>query len=197
MEEKKISERESLHLINRMIYEAQGYYYENGFSALVYGFSILICSLMTYMIEDGIAVFPFNPFYLLIPVFFIQAWIQYKQDKQKKAKTFTDEVTGYVWVGFFLCAIISFSAFFAGLGYIVVTIILFLTGFACFLTGMIAKFRYHVISSVICLLLAACSFFILNKNSYLLLAAVAVMVWVVPGFILRAKFKAIQKEKKN
>ncbi|MBS1607847.1 MAG: hypothetical protein JSS70_03520 [Bacteroidetes bacterium] len=197
MEEKQITEKESLQLISKMIYEAKGYYYENGVSALVYGFSILICSLLSFfMVEKNIR-FPFNPFYILIPVFFVQGWIQNRQDKKKKAKTFTDETIDYVWIGFFLSCIASLSALFAGIGYIVISIILILTGFASLLTGLIAKFHYHIVSAVICLVLAAISFFLQNQNSYLLLAITAVMIWIIPGFILRSAFKKVLEEEKN
>src|ERR1044072_990473 len=102
MEEKELSGEESFKLINRMIYEAKGYFYESGISALVYGFSILICTALTYFDDKKIISFPFAPFYLMIPVFFIQAYIQLKENKKKKAKTFTDEAIDFVWSGFFL-----------------------------------------------------------------------------------------------
>ena len=190
--EKRLTGEESLRLINRMIYEAKGYFYESGIGALVYGFSTLLCSLLTWAVDVKIITFPFAPFYLLVPVFFVQTLIQIRENKKKKAKTFTDEAIDYVWIGFFLSAIATFSANFAGITYMIITIILFLTGFATFLTGMIAKFKYHKISGVICLLFASVSFFLQNSGIYLLLALTAVMVWIIPGFILNATFKKQQ-----
>lgn len=197
MEEKEMTGQESFQLINRMIYEAKGYYYENGLSALVYGFSALICSVLSFIMVKGIIRFPFHPFYIWIPLFFIQSWIHYSQDKKKQAKTFTDEAIDHVWTGFFLSSIVSLSALFAGLGYLVISIILFLNAFATFLTGMITKFRYLIVTSVVVLLLAAGSFFMLNENIYLLLAVAAIMVWIIPGFMLRAMFKSVRKNEKE
>ncbi|MEJ7683805.1 MAG: hypothetical protein WKG06_39285 [Segetibacter sp.] len=57
---------------------------------------------------------------------------------------------------------------------------------------MVAKFNYHKVSGVICLLLACVSFFMQNADIYLLLAVTAVMVWIIPGFILNATFKKQQ-----
>lgn len=195
MQEKQLSERESLELINRMIHEAKGYFYESGIAALVYGFTILVCCILTYLMEKKFITFPFHPFYILVPVFLVQAWIQYKQEKKKKAKTFTDEAIDYVWIGFFLSSIAAFCANFAGLGYITITIILFLSAFAAFLTGMIAKFRYYIICSFICWIIAVISFFILKPEIYLLLAAAAILVWIIPGFMLNATFKKLQHGK--
>lgn len=99
--EKELTSEESLKLINRMIYEAKGYFYESGIGALVWGFSILLCSLLTYALDVKMISFPFAPFYLLVPVFFVQSWIQIRENKKKKARTSTDEAIDYVWTGFF------------------------------------------------------------------------------------------------
>ena len=189
MEEKQLSNEESLKLINRMIYEAKGYFYESGISGLVYGFSITICSLLTYFREKEMLAFQFDPFYLMTPIFFLQGWIQYKEEKKKKAKTYIDESIDYVWLGYFLSVFAALCGNFANAGYIIITIILFLTAFAAFLTGMLTKFRYHVICGIISMLIAIVSFFMQDVDIYLLLAIMAVMVWLIPGFILRAHFK--------
>lgn len=191
-QEKQFTEQESLQLISRTIYEAKGYFYESGIVAIVYGFSVLICSILTYLMEKGIITFPFHPFYLFIPVFFVQSVIQYKEEKKKKAKTFTDEAIDFVWMGFFLSVLVSFTAIFAGIYYMPISIILLLSGFATFLTGMLSKFRYHTVCAFICWALTAVSFFMQNENIYLLLAASSVFVWFIPGFILNAFFKKQQ-----
>ncbi len=189
MEEKNLSGEESLKLINRMIYQAKGYFFESGLSGIVYGISILICTILVYFFEKGTIDFPFNPFYLMIPVFFVQGFIQYKEEKKKRVKTFTDEAIDHVWTGFFLATFAALCGNFANAGYIVVTIILFLTAFAVFITGLLSKFRYNVFCGIICLLIAIFSFFIQNVNIYLLLATDAILVWLIPGIILRIHFK--------
>src|SRR5881275_3257972 len=105
MSEKQFTEQESLRLISRMIHEAKGYYYESGIGGFIYGFSIVICSLLSYFRDEDVIRFPFQPFYLLIPIFFIQAWLQMQEARKKKAKTFTDEAVDYVWMGFFISAL--------------------------------------------------------------------------------------------
>jgi hypothetical protein len=191
-DEKQLSGEESLKLIAKTIYEAQGYFYESGTRALVYGFSILACALLTYLREKSLIDFPFNPFYIIIPIFFIQGWLQVKEEKKKKAKTFTDQAIDYVWTGFNISALAAWCANFVGLEYISIMIILYLAAFATFLTGVIAKFTYDIICGFICWALAIFSVFTLNPFIYLLLGVVAVIVFVIPGFILRATFKKQQ-----
>ncbi len=190
--EKQLTEKESLKLISRTIYQAKGYFYETGISGIIYGFSILICSVLTYLTEKAVISFPFHPFYLFIPVFFVQSFVQLREEKKKKAKTFTDEAIDFVWTGFFLSVLVAFTAVFAGINYMAISIILILTGLATFLTGMLSKFRYHIICSFVCWLLASVSFFVQDARIYLLLAVTALIVWIIPGFILNAVFKKQQ-----
>jgi len=191
-EEKKLSGEESLQLINRMIHEAKGYFHENGLGALVYGFTTIACCVLTYMRDVGTIHFPFHPFYIMLPVFVWQGFIQYKQDKQKIAKTFTDEAIDFVWMGFFIAALAALCAGFAGIKYIQISFVIILAGMASFLTGMLSKFRYLIICSFVCWAVGIISFFVLNPIIYLMLAFVSVLVWVVPGFILNAYFKKQQ-----
>ena len=109
-----------------------------------------------------------------------------QEEKKKKVKTFTDETIDYIWMGYFLAVIIAAS--FAGVTYKSVTVFLFLNGYASFITGMIAKFTYHKITGVLCLLIAAYSFYQQDESIFLLLALVAILVWIIPSFILRAHF---------
>jgi len=191
-EENQLSGEESLHLINRMIHEAKGYFHESGIGALIYGFTTVVCCVLAWLRETDAIHFPFHPFYIMLPVFVWQAIIQYRQDKQKQAKTFTDEAIDFVWMGFFISSLVAFCAGFAGIKYIPITVVILLAGFASFITGMLAKFRYLIICSFACWAVGIISFFVLNPAIYLLLAAVGILIWVVPGFILNAYFKKQQ-----
>lgn len=190
-EEKQLTEQESIQLISRMIQEARNYFYESGVSGLIYGFSVLICSLLKYFTAEKIISFPFDPYYLLVPVFVIQLWMQSKEESKKKVKTFTDEVINYIWAGYFFSVIASLAGLFAGVGSIIITIILFLTGFASFVTGAVAKFHYHIYCALLCWALAVISLFLNDATIYLLLGIAAIFVWIVSGLILRAKFKSL------
>ncbi len=191
MEEKQLSGEESLKLINSMIYEAKGYFYESGLGGIIYGISIFVCCVLAWLFEKGTLHFPFHPLFLMTPVFFIQGWVQYKEEKKKKAKTYTDEAIDYVWLGYFLSVFAVLCGNFANAGYIIVTIVLFLTAFACFVTGMLAKFRYHIVCGLVCIFIAIASFFVQDANIYLIMSAMSIMVWLIPGFISRAHFKKV------
>lgn len=191
-QEEQLSGEESLKLINRMIHEAKGYFHETGIGALVYGGTSVICCVLSYMREAGMIGFPFHPLYFMMPVFVVQGIIQAREEKQKKAKTFTDEAIDFVWTGFFIATLAAMCAGFAGIQYIQFSFVIILAGLASFLTGMLSKFRYLIICSFICWITGIVSFFLKNANIYLLLAGVAILIWVVPGFILNSYFKKQQ-----
>lgn len=189
MEEKQLTEKESLLLISRMIHEGQHYFQESGAGSLVGGFGLVLCSLLAFARDKGWA-FPFNPFYLLLPVFLLQLFLSRQQEQKKTAKTFTDEAIDYLWIGFFVSVFtVIVAGTIAGAGYVSVSISLFLFAFAAFCTGLLAKFRYLIVAASLCFLLAAFSLFLLNAFSYLLLAATAILVWIVPGFLMNAYLK--------
>ncbi|HVX48542.1 MAG TPA: hypothetical protein VHB48_00240 [Chitinophagaceae bacterium] len=191
-EEKELTGEESLKLISRMINEARGYFYESGLGALVYGFAAVICCILSYFSETGKINFPFHPFYLMAPVFVLQGFIQYREEKKKKAKTFTDEAIDYVWTGFFIAILAAMCAGFAGIHYVQISFVIILAGLASFLTGTLSKMRYLVVCSFVCWAAGIFSFFLQNPNIYLVLAFVAALIWIVPGFILNAYFKKQQ-----
>lgn len=191
MKEENLSEQESLELINRMIHEGKNYFDESGTGPLIGGFSVLICSLLAYLSSKGWH-FPFHPFYLLIPAFILQTYFWKKTEQQKKAKTFTDEAIDRVWGGFYIsAAIVVVAGILSGIEYIIIPVCLFLSALAAFCTGMMAKFRYHIFTAVACWCLAAASLFFLNENSYLLLAVAAIIVWIIPGFMMNAYLKKL------
>jgi len=87
-EEKQLSGEESIKLITHMIYEAKGYFYESGMTALLYGFSFLICGVLTYLLEKHLISLPFQPFYLIVPVFFCAGMAAVQRRKKEKSENF-------------------------------------------------------------------------------------------------------------
>src|SRR5689334_19215615 len=114
MQEKQLSEKDSLHLINQMMHEAKNYYYETGLGGLLSGFGVLVCSILTYLMEKDLISFPFQPFYIMVLIFLVQAFLYNKEEKRKKAKTVTDSVIDFLWLGFYLAVIASLCGLFAG-----------------------------------------------------------------------------------
>jgi hypothetical protein len=199
MEEKQLSGEESLRLITRMISQAKNYYYESGLSALLWGFTNLICFILAYL-EDTVKGFnlPFNPFYLMGITFILQFYYDRKEAKFKGTKSYLDEVHTYVWVAFGICVLIlTIVGAIANIGYIVLPLLLLFFGMPTFISGCISKFKPFIIGGIFCWILSIIAFLYKSEESLLLVAAGAGVAWIIPGFILRARFYKNIANRKN
>lgn len=190
MKEKSLSEKESLQLIAGMISQAKNHYYESGLGALLWGFTNVICFALAWL-DAAVESFkmPFNPFFLMIITFVLQFFFQRREKKYKDVVTYKDEAHKYVWLAFGISVlIITIAGGFAGIGYIVLPLLLLLFGIPTFISGCINKFLPFIIGGITCWILCIIAFFYKSYNTYLLVALGATIAWIIPGFILRAKF---------
>ena len=190
MEEKPLSEKESLQLITKMISQAKNNYYESGLGALLWGFTNFICFVLVYLKEDTDWVnIPFNPFYLMFITFVLQFYFDRREKKYKQTVTFKNEMCQYVWISFGISVLIlTIAGGFANIGYIVLPLLLLLFGIPTFITGLINKFSAFTIGGISCWIFCIIALFYQTDFTYLLVAASAGLAWIVPGFILRARF---------
>lgn len=190
MENKVLSEKESLALISEMINKAKGHYYESGSSALLWGFSNIVCFTLSYLMAtvDGFN-FPFNPFYLMIITGILQIYFHRRDRKIKISVSYTDEAHSYVWIAFGISIVVlTVAGGRADIGYIVMPLLLLLFAIPTFISGCIKKFKPLIFGAFVCWILSAVCFFYRTNEVYLLVACGALFAWVIPGFILRNRF---------
>ena len=198
MEDQSLSDKESLQLISSMISQAKNHYYESGLGALLWGFTNLVCFVLAWLDVsiDGFHM-PFNPFYLMIITFILQFYFDKREKKFKNAITYNDEVHKYVWLAFGISVfILTIAGGYANIGYVVLPLLLLLFGIPTFISGCINKFSPFIVGGITCWILCIISFFYRSYNTYLFVALGAGISWIIPGFILRARFyKNIAKRK--
>ncbi len=190
MEDKSLSEKESLQLIAGMISQAKNHYYESGLGALLWGFTNLICFALVW-IDVSVEGFkmPFNPFYLMIITFILQFYFDRKEKKYKNAITYKDETHKYVWLAFGISVfILTIAGGYTNIGYVVLPMLLLLFGIPTFISGCINKFNPFITGGIVCWVFSIVAFLHQSNQSFLLVAAGAFVAWIIPGFILRAKF---------
>ena len=190
MEEKILTEKESLELISGMISKAKNHYYESGNSALLWGFANVICFTLAYFQESSVGLkLPFNPFWLMIVAALFQVYFSWKERASKSTVTFKDEAHYYVWFAFGISIfILTVAGGFSGIGYIVLPMLLLLFGIPTFISGSIKKFPPLIIGGIICWCLSVVSFFFQENEVFLFVALGAFCAWVIPGFILRKNY---------
>lgn len=191
MNDKDLSHSESFEIINKMINQAKNNYYESGMGALLWGFTNIICFTLAYF-DYTIKGFdlPFNPFLLMIITATLQFYFDRKENRLKHVTTYLDQAHKYVWMAFAVSVlIVSIAGGIGELNYYALPVLLTLFAIPTFITGAINKFKPLIIGSIVCWLLSIIAFLHRSDLSFLFVAAGAFAAWVIPGFILRARFK--------
>jgi hypothetical protein len=192
MEQPEFSTRDSLQLIESMINKAQNRFSENGHLYLLWGWVVLICSITSFVaiyFYDNAKSIMFV-WMLTIPTVIYQMIYLARVKKNTAVRTYTDEINSYVWMVFvimgFLVGIIVGRS---GHPELFNPFVLMLYGMPTFLSGVILKFMPLRIGAVCCWVLALISVLIPYQFSFLLLAVAVITTWIVPGYLLRSRFK--------
>ncbi|TAH07000.1 MAG: hypothetical protein EAZ13_07655 [Sphingobacteriia bacterium] len=190
--EENFSAQHSLQLIENMINKAQNRMSDNGTLYLLWGWVVLICSSGQYLLMQFFASSKTGYIWLLtIIAGLVQIIYLSKQKKGAVVKTYTDEIINYIWVSFGICmGIATFIMTNLGSWVVLYSFVLLFYGVPTFLSGIAMRFKPLVIGGIICWCLSIISTFIQQKEILLLLSIAVLSAWIIPGYLLRKKFKS-------
>ena len=189
MEDKPLSHEDSLKLINSVISNAKGYFYESGMGALIWGFTNVICFVLDYLEVKDIINLPFSPYFLMAIAFILQFYFGRKEKRLREVSTYADNSSKFVWIAFATSVFtLTIAGGFGKIGYVVLPVLLLLFAIPTFVTGCLHRFNPFIAGGIICWLLSCIAFLYKSDETILLVAAGAFFAWVVPGFILRQKY---------
>lgn len=194
MQEEHITGNEGLAIIEAMINKAKNRFSENGFLYLLWGWVIFACSIAQFMLLN---VFHYERHYLVWMLTWVAVIIQifylYRRKRRKTVRTYTDDIIGYVWITFVILMVL--------MGFLVSrtlddqhfmfldVVFLALYGMPTFLSGIILKFRALVIGGICCWVLSAVATVVQSEYQLLFLAAGVITAWIIPGYLLRARYR--------
>ena len=113
-----------------------------------------------------------------------------KSKKFRKAKTYTRDINRVVWIVFFICLMLAIFICISYKRYELINpFLLVLYGMPTFLSGIIIKFKALIIGGIFCWVMAFISPFINIEYHVLLSAAAVIAAWIIPGHLLRNKYK--------
>jgi hypothetical protein len=189
-EEKQMTGAESLSIITGMINNARNRFSETGHLYLLWGFVIFTCCItqfiMLHFFNNNDAYYVWYSTWL---VAVYQFYYLYKRKRKEKVRSYTDEIIGFVWLTFIIC---SFILIYILIKYQAIDAInatvLVMYGMPTFLTGIILRFKPLKLGGLTCWVLAIAAMFTYYKYQLLILALAVIAAWIIPGFILRAKF---------
>jgi hypothetical protein len=194
--EEQFSPQQSLAVIQSMIETAKNQFSENGHLYLLWGWLVFVCSIAQFMLLN---IFNYQYHYMVWMLtwlaFIYQTIYLIKVRRKEKVKTYTDSIVGFVWLVFVVMMVLFGVLFGRELGEDYYRMIspgfLALYGMPTFLSGIILKFRPLVVGGIGCWILSIISLFIPYDFQLLLLAAAMIIAWIIPGYLLRAKYKKV------
>jgi len=195
MNEENFDPKESLLLIESMINRAKDKFAEDGSMYLLWGWVVFVCSLTQFVLMHFFK-YPYHYivwFASWIIVIYQLVYIR-KKIKRRKVRTYTGYILGYVWLTFVI--VIFLLAFLIGRltegdYYIHISpILLTIYGIPIFLSGIILRFKPLVVGGIGCWILSIAAMLIDNYDyQFLLIPLAMIIAWIIPGYLLRAKYK--------
>ena len=190
-EETIMTEKESMQLIASMINKAKNNFSEKGLLYLIWGWVILFCCITNFV---GTYFFSYDKNYFVWLIVYIvlifQIFYLRKIRKARATKTYTGEINAFVWIVFSICMVLIIFICLAFKKYkLIDPMLLVLYGMPTFLSGIILKFKPLIIGAVCCWVLAVISPFIDIEYQLLLIACAVIIAWIIPGYLLKQKFK--------
>ena len=191
MEERTLSEKESMLLIASMINKAKNQVSENGFLYIIWGWIILICSVVQFL-SDRFFHYPEANYiwFSTYGVLLFQIIYLVRKKKSGLAKTYTEEINGFVWIAFAVGAMLMvFTCSRFQAPQLILPLLLVFYGLPTFLSGAILKFSPLIIGGICCWILAFASTFITPEFQLILIATAVIVAWLIPGYLLQIKYK--------
>lgn len=191
MQSENFSPKDSLMLIDNMINQAKNRFSENGFLYLLWGWLVFFCSIGHFvLLKLNLLKHP--------EIIWASCWLAVifqiiylsRRKKTEKVKTYSENIINYIWVSFGVCMfVVSVIVSRTNNWDIINSLILLFYGTPTFLSGIAMQFKPLVIGGIICWALAVLSVFIAPLYVLLLLAVAVISAWIIPGYLLRQKFK--------
>ncbi len=187
MEEKIITEQESLTIIQNMMNKTKEQLFDNSTLFLLWGFAAFICTVTQYIllktnVQDSEAVWIAMPIIAVIHIYIVV-----KKKKEIKVQTYNGNAISALWtaIGFaFVCIV-----FFGSQKINILPMIILLYAIGTFVSGKIIDFKPLIIGGSICFLLSIAIAFIKDENQLLIMAAAILISYIIPGFLLKKEFK--------
>ena len=216
MEEKKLSEKESLELIAQMINKAKNSFHDTGFSAMLWGSVIAVCSLIRLSEIHFNYKLPFDIYLLTFVAVIPQIFFSIKEKKERKVKSYDDVYMNYLWLGFgisiFLLILISNNIFSEWSSWVdkyetatgnsaspgfyeyVNPLFLMLYGMPTFVTGAACKFKPMLWGGLFCWVSCIVAVYTPVKIDLILVALSAIFAWLIPGILMEKEYRIYKKE---
>lgn len=188
MEEKNITEQESLAIIQQMINKSKKQLTDRSKYFMMWGVAVFACAIIQYLLLKNLQTNT-QRVWLAMPVLaFVQLFMSIRDRKKEKIVSHNTAAISSVWlalgVSFFILAFLSFRISFE-----IFPFLILLYGIGTFVTGRIIQFAPLVWGGIACFILSILITYIDGAEKLLILALSVVVSYIIPGILLKREFK--------
>jgi hypothetical protein len=218
MEEKELTEQESLRLITEMIHKVKSSFHESGASAILWGSVVAIAGFTSFAERFWNFSIGFDIWLLVLAAFIPQLIISIKESKHKKAVGLEQTAMDAIWtvygisifmLTFYLNVAPGVSErMMNGDGQELVlrdlktgvishhepavvsaySLLLLLYAMPTLATGIARKFKPMLVGGILCYIYFIISCFTSSTYDLLLNGLAGITCWLIPGFVLRDRY---------
>jgi hypothetical protein len=181
---------ESLQVIRTMIEKAKSTVADNSFYFLLWGWLVFTAALLQYILVVFVKT-PLNGMaWNLMFIGFIVSSIRGARKEQRRVLTYIDEGLRHIWECVVVLQIVIVLIYFKRGDWEHCYVFFILSySIGCFLTGRLLRFAPLVWGAFACWAIAILMTYTDTPTNMLLTSAAVLVSYIVPGYLLRAKYK--------
>ncbi|MCB2379349.1 hypothetical protein LGH70_17255 [Hymenobacter sp. BT635] len=188
--DKPLTGAESLHLIHQMIREAKQELSDNSFDLLLWGWLVLVSTLVHYGLLQANYDKPWLAWPILMSLGSVVAFVHgVRRGRRERTRTAQGDFMVYLWSGF---GVMMSMLLGVGAAYgwkTAYPLIIALYGLGTFATGGALRFRPLIWGGATCWLLATVAFRVSFDLQLLLVAAAVLVAYIIPGHLLKIQYR--------
>lgn len=188
--EQPINEQDSLQIISQMIQQARNKLTENGHLYLLWGWSILVVTVVHFVLSFYVPYQQATRVWALTLLPWVYMMV-YQQRRQQKAtvKSYTDELSAFIWIAFAVLMLL--------MGFILgrqqdygamYPMALVAYGMPTFLSGKLLRFNPLIWGGIACWAFAIPCLYTPIPYQVLWISLAVIVAWLVPGYALQHRF---------
>ncbi len=197
MEEKNLTQKESLELITKMIRETRSNLEHNGGRIyLLWGYLCLVVSVVIYFLLAKTGDYRVQWLWFAIPLIGYPAMIYLIKKREKRAVTFIGRVIGNIWITIGIAAgLLSLYMLVDYKAFPILFVIAMLISVGVAISGQVIKFTLLMVAGFLGILLSFLLLLVPGLEQILVYAAFPVIMLIIPGHILNAAGRKIKIER--
>ena len=195
MEERNLTQNESLEIITKMIKETRNNLEKDGGSIyLLWGYVWFFVSLAIYFLLMRTGDYRMQWLWFAIPLIGYPGMIYLLKKEKREAITFAGRVIGNIWIVIgVVAALLSLYMFIDYNAFPILFTMALLINTGVAMSGLIIKFKPIIIAGFLGILLSFVILMLNGLDQILIFSLFAVIMLIIPGHILNAASRKVKK----